>query len=309
MRLVFCGTGEIGLPSFRALCASTHEVVGVVTQPDRPAGRDLKPRVSVIKSEALKNGLPIFQPERIRAPESVESLRSLAPDVMVVVAYGQILPASVLQIPQLGCLNVHTSILPRHRGASPIQTAILSGDEETGVTIMFMDEGLDTGDVLWVERTPIGARETAGELHDRLAELAPGPLLRALSLVELGKAPRVAQDTGLATLSRKLKKTDGLLDWSDSACRLDFRVRAMTPWPGAWTKFAVSGENLKIHRARVAEGEGMPGTILATTADGIRVATGVQCLVLEEVQLDGRRRLSVADFLRGRPMAVGESFG
>lgn len=309
MRLIFCGTGDIGLPSLRALCSSVHEVVGVVTQPDRPAGRELKPRVSAIKSEALKNGLPVFQPELIRSPESVESLRSLAPDLMVVVAYGQILPASVLQIPPFGCLNVHTSILPRHRGASPIQTAILSGDEETGVTIMFMDEGLDTGDILWIERTPIGARETAGELHDRLAELAPGPLLRVLSLVDRGNALRTVQDAGAATHSRKLKKADGRLDWSDAACRLDCRVRAMTPWPGAWTTFVGSGENLKIHRASVAEGEGQPGTVLSATAAGIRVAAGKQCLVLEEVQLDGRKRLSAAEFLRGRPTAVGERFG
>ena len=218
MRVVFCGTGEIGLPALKALLDSgKYEVPGVITQPDKPAGRDLKPRASAIKQLAVERGIPVHQPPKLRDAASLEMLQSLKPDVMVVVAYGQILPKSVLELPRLGCLNLHASLLPRHRGASPIHAAILAGDAITGMTVMYMDEGLDTGDVLLEEVLDIGTQETTGELHDRLAALAAPCLLRALDLLAAGNAPRTPQDPGKANYAPKLKKADGFLDWTHPA--------------------------------------------------------------------------------------------
>lgn len=306
MRVVFCGTGDIGVPALRALLdSSRHEVVGVISQPDKPAGRELKLQASVIKLVATERGVPVFQPLKVRSQESIEILESLQPDVMVVVAYGQILPARVLQIPKFGCLNLHASLLPRYRGAAPIQAAILSGDQETGMTVMYMDEGLDTGDILLMARAPIGLSDTAGELHDRLAEIGAPALLQALELVESGTAPRIPQDPKLATHVRKLKKTDGLLDWHEPASRLALRVRAMSPWPGAFAR--LGGQNLKIHEACVSPQFGAPGQILAVGADGITIAAGADSLTLKTIQLEGRKRLPAGDFLRGHPLKVGDS--
>ena len=304
MRIVFCGTGEIGAPALQALLASKkHTVVGVITQPDKPAGRDLKPRASVIKQIALAENLPVQQPEKLRSPAALEDLRALAPDLMVVAAYGQILPKSVLEAPRLGCLNLHASLLPRHRGASPIHAAILAGDHETGITVMYMDEGLDTGDILLAQKLAIGPDETTGQLHDRLADLAAPCLIEALDLLEQGNAPRVPQDNAHATYAAKLKKTDGLLDWLQPAEALATRVRAMSPWPGAYTHLA--GQTLKIHSAKSDRASGPPGEILASEPGVIRVGCGSGSLVLEFLQLEGRKRLSVAEFLRGHPLAPG----
>jgi len=307
MRIIYCGTGDIGLPALQALAGSPgHEVVAVITQPDRPAGRDLKPRVSAIKAEALGRGIPVFQPERIRREASV--LAALSPDLMVVAAYGQILPAQILEIPRFGCLNIHASILPRHRGASPIQAAIRMGDAETGITIMYMDEGLDTGDILLATPLAIGATETAGALHDRLAELAAPSILQAVGLLAAGTAPRIRQDTSLATYAPKLSKSDGRLDWTLPAVDLERQVRAMSPWPGAFARVAGTGAIIKVHRARAACESGVPGTVLAGGPAGIAVAAGGGSLVLEEVQLEGRKRLAAAEFLRGFPVAPGTVF-
>ncbi len=304
MRIVFCGTGEIGAPALQALLASKkHTVVGVITQPDKPAGRDLKPRASVIKQIALAEKLPVQQPEKLRSPAALEDLRALAPDLMVVAAYGQILPKSVLEAPRLGCLNLHASLLPRHRGASPIHAAILAGDHETGITVMYMDEGLDTGDILLAQKLAIGPDETTGQLHDRLADLAAPCLIEALDLLEQGNAPRVPQDNAHATYAAKLKKTDGLLDWLQPAEALATRVRAMSPWPGAYTHLA--GQTLKIHSAKSDRASGPPGEILASEPGVIRVGCGSGSLVLEFLQLEGRKRLSAAEFLRGHPLAPG----
>ena len=212
MRIVFCGTGEIGAPALQALLTSEkHTVVGVITQPDKPAGRDLKPRMSAIKQIALAQNLPVQQPEKLRSATALEDLRALAPDLMVVAAYGQILPKSVLETPRLGCLNLHASLLPRHRGASPIHAAILAGDQETGITVMYMDEGLDTGDILLAQKLAIGSDETTGQLHDRLADLASPCLLEALDLLEQGNAPRFSQDSALATYAPKLTREHGAI--------------------------------------------------------------------------------------------------
>ncbi|MEI8293414.1 MAG: methionyl-tRNA formyltransferase [bacterium] len=307
MRVVFCGTGEIGLPALQALLDSKkYDVPGVITQPDKPAGRDLKPRASAIKLLALERGIPVHQPPKLRDAASLDMLRGLNPDVLVVVAYGQILPKSVLELPRLGCLNLHASLLPRHRGASPIHAAILAGDAKTGMTVMYMDGGLDTGDILLEEALEIGPQETTGQLHDRLASLAAPCLLRALDLLTAGTAPRTQQDLQSATYAPKLKKSDGWLDWTRPAPELALRIRAMSPWPGTFGRIA--GHVLKIHSAMESSACGEPGTVLQADANALVVACGTGSLSFESVQLEGRKRLRASDFLRGFPLAPGAVF-
>lgn len=306
MRIVFCGTGEIGVPAMKAVGDSPcHELVGVITQPDRPAGRDLRPRPSAVKTEALARGIPVVQPARIR--NDFSALQEWAPDVMIVAAYGQILPKAVLDLPRLGCLNLHASLLPRHRGASPIQAAILAGDGKTGISVMFMDEGLDTGDVLLMRSLDISPWESAGELHDRLAHLAPSALLEALDLLAAGTAPRVPQDAALATYAPKLEKQDGRIDWRQSAGALALRVRAMNPWPGASARLD-TGEIIKIHSAAVSLESAPPGVVQSAGTEGVCVGTGAGSLLLRELQLEGRKRLAAGDFLRGFPLPQGTKF-
>jgi methionyl-tRNA formyltransferase len=307
LRVVFCGTGEIGLPALRALLDSgKYEVPGIITQPDKPAGRDLKPRASAIKQLAIERGLPVYQPPKLRDAASLEMLRSLQPDVMVVVAYGQILPKSVLELPRLGCLNLHASLLPRHRGASPLHAAILAGDANTGMTVMYMDEGLDTGDALLEQPLAIGLQETTGELHDRLADIAAPCLLRALDLLAAGTAPRIPQNSKNATYAPKLKKTDGWIDWSKPSPELARRIRAMSPWPGAFAR--ISGHVLKIHAATECPASGLPGAVLQADAHSLVVACGAGSLSLLTVQLEGRKRLPASEFIRGFPLAPGTRF-
>lgn len=309
MRVVFFGTGAIGWPALEALLEdAAYEVDAIFTQPDRPAGRGRKLRSSPIKEAVAGRGIPVFQPERVREPETLAILEHLRPDVIVVAAYGQILPASILQMPKYGCLNIHASLLPRHRGASPINAAIVCGDEKSGITIMQMDEGLDTGAIWSQSALSLGAGETAGQLHDRLGALAPAALLRTLHLVRSGEKP-VAQNDDLATHAPKLKREDGAIDWSRSACDLDCQIRGLTPWPGAYTMWPGEGTlALKIHQAeRVVEAAGAPGSILDLT-DGILVAAGAGALRLREVQLAGSKRMQVEDFLRGNALQVGQSF-
>lgn len=311
MRVLFIGTGDIGLPALDWLLASPqHEVVGVVTQPDKPAGRKLVLTPPAVKVRALAAGIPVLQPQRIR--QAVEDLQALKPDVAVVVAYGQILPRSVLDLPRLACLNIHASLLPRHRGASPIQAAIREGDAETGVSIMFMDEGLDTGDVLLTDALPILPEDTGGRLHDRLAQAAPASLQRALDLLAGGTPPRTPQDNRLATHCGKLRREDGHLDWSLGAEELERRVRAYQPWPGTFARLP-GGAPLKVHRVSVVPGGEacpLPGTLVgADPKGGLIVACGHGLLRLEEVQAEGGRRLPAADFLRGHPLPAGEKLG
>jgi methionyl-tRNA formyltransferase len=309
MRVVFLGTGDIGLPSLEALLSSgEHEVVAVVTQPDKPVGRKLVLTPPQIKVRALAAGIPVLQPERIR--HVVDQLAELRADVFVVVAYGQLLPKTVLQIPKLACLNIHASLLPRHRGAAPIQAAIRDGDAETGVTIMWMDEGLDTGDILLMERLPITPEDTGGSLHDRLATLAPDALMRALQLVAEGSAPRVPQDQAKATHVRKLERADGHIDWSRSAVEIERLVRAYHPWPGTFCRVPGadgSTYQLKIHRAAVvAHGEACPvgGTVISAK-EKLLVSCGAGVLELLEVQMEGKKRLGAAEFLRGMKLEEG----
>jgi len=308
LKVLFLGTGEIGVPSLQALAASTDiEVCGVVTQPDRPAGRHLKVQPSPVKSAALELGLKVYQPEKLRAPDSVAMLSGLEADLFVVVAYGQILSKATLEIPRLGCVNVHASLLPKHRGASPIHAAILDGDQESGVTIMQMDEGLDTGDILHQSTCAIFPDDTAGVLHDRLAQLAPGPLLNVIRQLADKSASRTPQDESLATYAPKISRSHGCLDWSLSAEELERKVRAFNPWPGTFTRLA-DGATLKIHAACVTGGSGPPGTVLESAHYPLTVATGSGALALLSVQMAGGRRLDPASFLRGHAFPTGSRF-
>ncbi|MGC1322240.1 MAG: methionyl-tRNA formyltransferase [Candidatus Udaeobacter sp.] len=311
MRIVFIGTGEIGVPTLRALLNSEHEVVAVVTQPDKPVGREQRIEPPPIKNEITRNGsfqtqktfgagkpplLEVLQPAKIKDPHSIEEIRRLTPDVIVVVAYGQILARDLLEIPHLACLNLHASLLPRWRGAAPVQAAIAAGDRETGITVMHMDEGLDTGEILLQRSVEILPNDTGGSLHDRLAQIAPEALLESLQLVAAGNAPRIAQDNARATYAPKLKREHGLIDWSESAEAIVRKIRAYNPWPGAFMK--VDRQNLKIFSASVVDLNGQPGEILRNDKDLI-VATGKGALSLSEVQLEGKRRMTAAEFLRG----------
>jgi methionyl-tRNA formyltransferase len=305
MRIVFIGTGEIGVPTLEVLLNSEHEVVAIVTQPDKPVGREQSIEPPPIKKaligRARPPGAPILQPARIKDQQAIEEIRALKPDVIVVIAYGQILPRDVLQIPRLVCLNLHASLLPRWRGAAPIQAAIAAGDRETGITVMHMDEGLDTGDILLQRTVNIEPDETGGSLHDRLAQIAPETLLQSLRLLAAGNAPRVRQDNAHATYAPKLKRKSGQIDWSESAEAIERKIRAYNPWPGVFMK--LDGQNLKIFSGSVVDLSGQPGEILRSDKDLI-VATGKGALSLGEVQLEGKRRMATAEFLRGHAAMV-----
>jgi methionyl-tRNA formyltransferase len=308
MRIVFIGTGEIGVPVLRSLLQSAeHELVGVVTQPDKRAGRAQRIEAPPIKAALAGSTLPIFQPARIKREEAVAEIRALAPDLIVVMAYGQILPLSVLEIPRVACLNLHASLLPRHRGAAPIQAAIVSGDRDSGITVMFMNEGLDTGDVLLQARLEIAEDETGGSLHDRLRQIAPDALNQALTLLQRGSAPRIPQDSSVATYAPKLEREDGRIDWTESAALIERKIRAFNPWPGAFTllRDATDRERkLKIFSAKVvADAKTAPGEILRAD-DSIAIAATDGALSLGEVQLEGKRRMSAAEFLRGHSMPL-----
>jgi methionyl-tRNA formyltransferase len=304
MRIVFIGTGEIGVPSLRALLNATeHQLVGAITQPDKPVGREQQITASPIKAELAGSSVPIFQPARIRHDEAVAQLRALAPDAIVVMAYGQILPKSVLEIPRVACLNLHASLLPRHRGAAPIQAAIVAGDAETGITVIYMDEGLDTGDILLQAKLAISPNETGGSLDDRLAQLAPEALLNALNLLGTQRAARIPQQNANATYAPKLSREDGRIEWLEPAKLIERKIRAFDPWPGAFTQLGNGTEaarKLKIFRASIIEQDlGQPGTVHQPNESELLVATGRAALRLEEVQLEGKRRMSAAEFLRG----------
>jgi methionyl-tRNA formyltransferase len=306
MRIVFIGTGEIGVPTLRMLREwREHQLVGIVTQPDKPAGRDQKLAPPPVKAASQQlnvapstseSGLEVFQPTRIRAREAIDAIRIMNPDVIVVMAYGQILPREVLEIPKIACLNLHASILPRWRGAAPIQAAIAAGDRETGITVMYMDEGLDTGDILLEKKIEIAPTETGGSLHDRLAEIAPESLREAILLLAKGDAPRTAQESQLATYAPKLEREHGRIDWTEPAAVIERKIRAFNPWPGAFME--LDKRKLKIFRATIVHRSGKQGEILAAEKELI-VAAGKDALSLDEVQLEGKRRMSAADFLRG----------
>ena len=305
MRIVFIGTGEIGVPTLRALQKSEHELGRVVTQPDKPVGREQKITAPPIKKALIAGGpnagpAQTLQPARIKDREAINQIRALAPDVIVVMAYGQILPRAVLEIPKIACLNLHASLLPRWRGAAPIQAAIAGGDREAGMTVMYMDEGLDTGDILLQRKIDISPSETGTTLHDRLAQIAPEALLESLRLLAAGNAPRIPQDQALATYAPKLNREAGRLNWNESVEAIERKIRAYNPWPGAFTEF--SGRNLKIFAASIVDLRGKPGEILRKDRELV-VATSDRALSVTDVQLEGKRRMSAAEFLRGRTLS------
>lgn len=309
LRTVFMGTPEFALPTLEGLLAAGIDLVGVYTQPDRPSGRGKQLTPPPVKQLALSRGIPVFQPLKLRLPEVVAELQALAPDLIVVVAFGQILPKSVLDIPRYGCINVHASLLPKYRGAAPINQAIIDGERETGVTTMYMDVGLDTGDMLVKRATPIGPFETAGELHDRLAALGREAMTETLEHLCAGTLSREKQDDALSCYAPMLKKEDGRIDWTRSAPELHNQVRGLDPWPGAYT--FLNGEPLKIAVTRPLDEPpaAPPGTVLGAGPDGVRIACGSGVLNLGELQLPGRRRLPAADFLRGCPLPPGIALG
>jgi methionyl-tRNA formyltransferase len=318
MRVIFIGTGEIGVPTLRALLNSEHKLVGVVTQPDKPVGREQKIEPPPIKRALGGNGgletaagssavgklpfLEILQPARIKDRQAIEAIAALQPDAIIVMAYGQILPRPILEIPRITCLNLHASLLPRWRGAAPIQAAIAAGDRETGITVMYMDEGLDTGDILLQRKIDIAPDDTGGTLHDRLAQIAPSALLESLALLASANAPRVSQDKSLATYAPKLKRENGKIDWTEPAEVIERKIRAYNPWPGAFGMLTdKSGRQikLKIIRAELVEARGKSGAILWADNRGLAIAAGENALSLHKVQLEGKWQMSANDFVRG----------
>jgi methionyl-tRNA formyltransferase len=307
-RVVFFGTPSFAVPSLRALLAGPDEVVGVVCQPDRPAGRGQHVQPPPVKALAQVRGLPVLQPTKLRGAEFATALRGCSPDLVVVAAYGRILPSAILELPRLGCINVHASLLPKYRGAAPIQWAILRGETSTGVTIMRMNERMDEGDILLQREIPILADETYGELQGRLADLGAETLMEALADLEAGKSAARAQDHAAATLAPMIDKADGAIDWTLSSDEIARRVRAFNPWPSAFTR--LKGKLLKLHRARaLAETTAAPpGTVLSTGAE-IRVATAEGVLAIDELQLEGRRRMLAREFARGGALSAGVRLG
>lgn len=312
LRVVFMGTAELSCDSLRGLLdPPDYEVVAVVTQPDRPKGRDLKLQPSPVKELATARNKPVLQPERARKPEFIASLSELRPDLIVVAAYGQILPPALLDLPRHGCVNVHTSLLPKYRGAAPIQWAIINGEGETGVTIMEMDEGMDTGAILTQERTPITPEDNSQTLHDRLAKMGADLLLRTLPDYVSGKLVPSPQDPALATYAPKITKEHGRIGWAQPAEALFNRLRGLVPWPGLYA-FLTDGTGsklLKIWEASPVDGSGAAGEVLSANKAGIVVACGQGALRITSLQREGGRRMTAQEFLAGHALTVGQKLG
>ena len=305
MRIVFMGTPDFSVPTLESLIDSRHQVAAVVTQPDKPRGRGKEILMSPVKEAAIKHKIPVFQPVRARDDAFVEELRRLSPDVAVVIAFGQILSRELLQIPVYGCVNIHASLLPRYRGAAPIQWAVINGDEETGLTTMMMDEGMDTGDMLEKLVVPLNPKETGGSLFDRLSLLGGDLILSTLDKLEAGTIQRIPQDHDKATYVKKISKASGEIDWAQDAAYIERFIRGMAPWPSAYT--FLEGKMLKIWAAKTLMDEsGRPcGEVLDTSEKGIKVQTGKGMLMITSIQLEGRKRMDTAAFLRGFPLKTG----
>ena len=303
MKLIFAGTPEFAAQALRAIVAAGHDVAMVLTQPDRPAGRGMSLQPSAVKKVALENGIEVFQPLTLRDAEAQAKVAAVGAEVMVVAAYGLILPQVVLDMPRFGCINIHGSLLPRWRGAAPIQRALLAGDVETGVCIMQMEAGLDTGPVLLRGAFPINASDTTATLHDRLAELGARLIVEALGKLPLPAEPQPADDV---TYAHKIEKAEALIDWSKSAAELDRHIRAFNPFPGAQALFG--GQTVKLWQATPVAGDGEIGTILAVDRSSVVIACGEGALAVSELQKAGGKRLPVQQFLAGHPLKVGDRF-
>jgi len=299
VRLVFAGTPDFAATALRTLLGTHHTIVGVYSQPDRPAGRGRKLQPSPVKQVALDNQIPVFQPESLKTPEAQQELADLRPDIMIVAAYGLILPQAVLEIPSHGCLNIHASLLPRWRGAAPIQRAIAAGDKETGITIMQMDKGLDTGAMLLKSLTAIDASDTGGSLHDRLANMGGNAIVEVLQLLERGELQGEAQNDEQACYAHKLSKEEGHIDWSQDAPAIERLIRAFNPWPGTYTD--LGQQRLRIHEAKATgeRSQQSAGTVIRREREGIDIACGNGTLRITRLQLPGSRAQSVNDLING----------
>jgi len=305
MKIVFMGTPDFAVGALEAIINAGHEVVLCVTQPDKPKGRSKEMQFPPVKTCAVSHNIPVFQPVRIKTPEAIEVLRQYEADIFVVAAFGQILSAEILNMPKYGCVNIHASLLPKYRGAAPINWAIIDGEEVTGVTIMQMDEGLDTGDMLLKEEVVIEATETAGTLFDKLMECGAKLIVKALPLIEAGQITPEKQDDSMTSYAKMLKKEIGRLNYEMGARQMERLIRGVNPWPGAYTTY--KGKTLKIWSADVSDGKGVPGTVSFVSKDEIGVYTADGVIVFKEVQLEGKKRMPVKDFLLGNAVSVGET--
>ena len=309
MRVVFMGTPDFSVPTLECIIEAGHEVVGVVTQPDKAKGRGKKVVYTPVKEKALEHGLTVYQPRRAREPEFIEQMRALNPDVMVVVAFGQILPKELLDIPKYGCVNVHASLLPKYRGAAPIQWAVIRGEKVSGVTTMQMDVGLDTGDMLLKTEVPLAEDETGGSLHDKLSVLGGDVLIETLKGLEAGTiVPEKQDDSQSGEYARMLDKSLGKIDFSMRAEEIERLIRGLNPWPSAYTSY--NNKTMKLWKARVVPGgEAVPGQVLAVDKKGFTVQTGDGALQILELQMEGKKRMDAGAFLRGCPLTAGEILG
>jgi methionyl-tRNA formyltransferase len=307
-RIIFMGTPDFSVPALQGLIDGPDKVVAVVSQPDRPKGRGKKLSPTPIKALAESVAIPVLQPTKIKTPEFEAELRSYNPDLLIVAAYGRILPANILDLPPLGCINIHGSLLPRHRGAAPIQWAVLAGDKEAGVTIMEMDVGMDTGDMLMPVSIPMADDETAGSLFDKLSRLGGTALLKALKLLHQDKLPAIEQDHNLATEAPPLSKADGAMDWSRPATELHCFIRGMDPWPTAYS--FLNGKRFRFFSPELSEATSTlsPGSIIEANADGLLLATGEGSLLLREIQPEGKKRMSVQAYLCGQRLTAQQQF-
>lgn len=309
MKVLFMGTPDFAVRILEKIIQSEHEVIGVVTQPDKAKGRGKEMSFPPVKELALQHNLEVYQPIKVREADFVQKVRDLAPDIIVVAAFGQLIPKEILDIPLYGCVNVHASLLPKYRGASPIQSAIIDGESETGITIMYMDIKLDTGDMILQDKVTIEKNETAGSLFDKLAELGSELMIKAMKQIMEGTAARIPQDHEKATHVRVLNKELGNIDFSMTAVQIERLIRGLNPWPTAYSK--LDGKTLKLWVAEVEEGDSTaePGTIIEIRKDGIVVVTGDNLLVIKELQLEGKKRMSADAFLRGYSMEPGKRLG
>lgn len=309
MKIFFLGSSEFACPSLGRLAVSSHQILGVLTQPDRPKGRKQRLTPPPVKRLAVEKNLPLFQPDKVRDPSVAEQIRSLQPDVLVIVAYGQILPPPVLAIPHRGCVNVHASLLPKYRGAAPIARAILQGEERTGVSTMFMDAGMDTGPILLVEETEISSTDTTGSLQERLSHMGASLLLKTLDELAKGTLTPREQDPAQATYAPKIEKAEARIDWTRSARQLSYLLRAFDPAPGAFTLW--NGRVLKLFRPSWLDREATenPGTVLEASIGHLRIATLQGDLFVQELQMESRPRMGVREFLQGHPLRAGEVLG